>query len=87
MLEVYKAKWRRRNEKVYNDESWESINIPHTWNAIDGANGFDFYKGACWYRKVFNIDKVEQGNRVYIEFNWFNSVTDVYVNGKASWTT
>jgi beta-galactosidase len=56
-------------KKVYNDESWESINIPHTWNAIDGANGFDFYKGACWYRKVFNIDKVEQGNRVYIEFN------------------
>ena len=42
----------------YNDENWEAVNVPHTWNAIDGANGFDFYKGACWYRKEFTIDTV-----------------------------
>ena len=40
-------------EQAYNDENWEAVNVPHTWNAIDGANGFDFYKGACWYRKEF----------------------------------
>ena len=69
-------------EKTYNDENWEAVNVPHTWNAIDGANGFDFYKGACWYRKEFTIDTVAQGNKVFIEFNGSNSITDVYVNGQ-----
>ncbi len=66
---------------VFNDQDWEVVNVPHTWNAIDGANGFDFYKGACWYRKEITIDTLEQGNRVFIEFNGSNSITDVYVNG------
>ena len=69
-------------DKAYNDEKWESVNVPHTWNAIDGANGFDFYKGACWYRKEFALDNLAQGNKVFIEFTGSNSITDVYVNGK-----
>ena len=69
-------------DKDFNDEKWQGVNVPHTWNAIDGANGFDFYKGACWYRKEFVIDNLEQGNSVFIEFTGSNSITDVYVNGK-----
>lgn len=69
-------------DKAYNDGKWEGVNVPHTWNAIDGANGFDFYKGACWYRKEFDLDNAAQGNKVFIEFMGSNSITDVYVNGK-----
>ncbi|OAB40416.1 glycoside hydrolase family 2 protein [Paenibacillus antarcticus] len=69
-------------EETHNDSSWEAITLPHTWNAIDGANGFDFYKGACWYRKSFVLDPIVQGNRVFIEFEGSNSITDVYVNGQ-----
>ncbi|MBT2657660.1 glycoside hydrolase family 2 protein [Bacillus sp. ISL-18] len=65
-----------------NTDNWQEVQVPHTWNAIDGANGFDYYKGACWYRKEFLVDALEQGNRVYIEFNGSNSITDVYVNGQ-----
>ncbi|GIP16155.1 beta-galactosidase [Paenibacillus montaniterrae] len=68
--------------KSYNDENWEPIHLPHTWNAIDGANGNDFYTGACWYRKEFVVDNLSAGNNVYIEFQGANSVTDVYVNGQ-----
>jgi beta-galactosidase len=68
--------------KSYNDESWENIHLPHTWNAIDGTNGFHYYTGACWYRKEFMVDSLAQGDKVYIEFNGSNSITDVYVNGK-----
>ncbi|WP_227937737.1 glycoside hydrolase family 2 protein [Alkalihalobacillus deserti] len=79
-------KFSKKNEekamtKAYNDENWEVVNVPHTWNAIDGANGFDFYKAACWYRKEFTIDTLAQGNKVFIEFQGSNSITDVYVNG------
>jgi beta-galactosidase len=67
--------------KSYNDNLWEAINVPHTWNAIDGANGLNYYKGACWYRKEFNVDSSANGNKIFIEFNGSNSITDVYVNG------
>ena len=67
--------------KSYNDEKWETVNLPHTWNAIDGANGLNYYKGACWYRKEFAINSLVEGKRVFIEFNGSNSITDVYVNG------
>ncbi|ULT54866.1 glycoside hydrolase family 2 protein [Neobacillus drentensis] len=66
----------------WNDEDWEVVNVPHTWNAIDGANGLNYYKGACWYRKEIFIDSLANGNKVFIEFNGSNSITDVYVNGQ-----
>lgn len=69
-------------EQVFQNELCEKVNIPHTWNAIDGANGFDFYKDACWYRKEIYINSVDQGNQLFIEFQGSNSVTDVYMNGK-----
>lgn len=61
---------------------WEQVSIPHTWNSIDGANGFDYHKGACWYRKEIFIDIASQDKRIYVEFNGSNSVTDVYFNGE-----
>ncbi|MGG1519498.1 glycoside hydrolase family 2 TIM barrel-domain containing protein [Paenibacillus oryzisoli] len=70
------------HEIPFDPRGWESVNLPHTWNAIDGANGFDFYKGACWYRKTFAVDTAAQGQRVYIEFEGVNSIADVYVNGQ-----
>ncbi|RTE09192.1 glycoside hydrolase family 2 protein [Paenibacillus whitsoniae] len=66
--------------KDYLDDHWEAIHLPHTWNAIDGTSGSDYYKGACWYRKVFVIPSQEQKNKIFIEFHGSNSVTDVYVN-------
>ena len=68
-------------DPTYNDGNWESVNVPHTWNAIDGANGFDFFKGACWYRKQILVPSQVKGNKVFIEFHGSNSITDVYVNG------
>lgn len=80
-------KFLKQNEELaqdtqFDDSNWEQVDVPHTWNAIDGANGFDFFKGACWYRKSFVVDRSAQGNKVFIEFEGSNSVTDVYVNGQ-----
>ena len=66
----------------FDDGNWKVVQIPHTWNAIDGANGFAYHKGACWYRKEFTIDDSAQGNKVYVEFEGANSITDVYLNGQ-----
>lgn len=81
--------WRfiRANEEqaereLYDDAHWSIVHIPHTWNAIDGANGYEYYQGACWYRKTFDVEPSYKGSRLFIEFNGSNSITDVYVNGQ-----
>lgn len=70
------------NQERYNDNHLNIVNIPHTWNGIDGANGCEYYQGACWYRKAFMVEPSYEGSRVFIEFNGSNSITDVYVNGR-----
>src|SRR5690625_3213963 len=76
-----KSNQEQAKNKEYGDKDWLDVQIQHTWNAADGANGFDYFQGACWYRKKFMIDSIEEKNRVYIEFNGANSITNVYVNG------
>ncbi|MFS0724311.1 glycoside hydrolase family 2 TIM barrel-domain containing protein [Paenibacillus sp. 1P07SE] len=70
------------DKALYDDGHWRSVDLPHTWNAIDGANGYDYYQGACWYRKTFTVEPACKGQRLFMEFNGSNSITDVYVNGR-----
>ena len=66
--------------KDLNSNKWENVNIPHTWNSVDGYSGNEYYKGACWYEKELTVERLENGKRAYIEFNAVNSVSDVYFN-------
>ena len=66
-----------------NVSEWESVTLPHTWNAEDGQDGGnDYYRGTCYYAK--RLSKADCGNaeEIYIEFEGANSSADVYVNGK-----
>ena len=57
-----------------------AVNLPHTWNNIDGQDGGnDYYRGVCYYKKVVDIDK-DDSKDYYIEFEGVNMVADVYVN-------
>ena len=32
------------------DETWETVDLPHSWNAVDGQDGGnDYYRGTAWY--------------------------------------
>ena len=62
---------------------WDFVNIPHSWNAIDGQDGDnDFYRGTCYYAKQFMKASLPAADRYYLEINGANSSADVYVNGK-----
>ena len=66
-----------------NTADWEAINLPHTWNAIDGQDGGnDYYRGTCYYTKKLALADCQGAEQVYIEFEGANSSADVYVNGK-----
>ena len=58
------------------------VNLPHTWNAIDGQDGGnDYYRGLCWYVKTLPREDIPQGERLFLEIGGANSSADLYVNG------
>ena len=64
-------------------ERWYWVNLPHTWNAIDGQDGGnDLYRGTAFYAKT--IDKIDlpQADRYFLEVKGANSSAAVYWNGK-----
>lgn len=67
---------------TYFDGSKKIVDIPHTWNNIDGADGGNDYKrGTCTYEKTFNFDKISNEERVYLEFDGVNASAKVILNG------
>jgi len=63
------------------DKSWEKVQIPHTWNGLDGQDGGnDYYRGTCCYRKLLSKKDVPENKEVYIEFEGTNSSAKLFVN-------
>ena len=59
------------------------VNIPHSWNAIDGQDGAsDYYRGTCWYVKEIDREDIPAAEKYFIEINGANSSADLYVGGK-----
>ena len=58
------------------------VNLPHTWNAIDGQDGGnDYTRGLCWYVKPLSLEEIPQNKRLFLEINGANFSADLYVNG------
>jgi beta-glucuronidase len=57
-----------------------SINVPGDWNHQQPE--FTFYEGTVWYKKSFDYQKGDAGNKFYIYFGAVNYRADVYLNGK-----
>lgn len=69
-------------EMNFDDANWESINLPHTWNNLDGQDGgTNYYRGIGWYRKHFNADKAFAGRELFLKFDGAFSATEVWLNG------
>ena len=61
----------------------EIINLPHTWNAIDGHDGGnDYFRGPCLYTKTIKRAELPEADLYYLEFRGANSSADVYVGGE-----
>lgn len=62
---------------------WESVTLPHTWNAVDGQDGGnDYWRGtACYVRKLSRPSDAE-GRSVFLEVNGAAMTAEVFLNGK-----
>ncbi len=62
---------------------WNWVNLPHSWNAIDGQDGDnDYFRGTAYYAKTLNKMDLPEADRYYLELQGANSSADVYLNGK-----
>ena len=61
----------------------EKVNLPHSWNAIDGQDGGnDYFRGSCLYKKTVKKSELPEADLYYIEFRGTNSSADLYVGGE-----
>ena len=73
----------------FDDSSWKAVRLPHDW-AIAGPfnpkeNGYAGklpWKGVGWYRKTFTLNRLDNGQRVYFDFDGVMAFPKVYINGK-----
>ena len=81
-------KWKFVNNSAASIETLlkskaQNVNIPHTWNNLDGQDGGgDYYRGTCYYYKKLGKIELEQDEVAYLEFEGVHSIADVYLNGK-----
>ncbi|MGN0448210.1 MAG: glycoside hydrolase family 2 TIM barrel-domain containing protein [Acutalibacteraceae bacterium] len=62
----------------------EKVNLPHSWNAIDGQDGgADYYRGKCRYEKTVKKSDLPENDRYYLEIRGANSSAEVFVDGKS----
>ena len=61
----------------------EAVDLPHTWNNIDGIDGGnDYFRGSCLYVKELNKADLPENEEYYLEVQGANSSSDVYLNGE-----
>ncbi len=79
----------RKVQKIMNDWTFtnpsgkkRSVDLPHTWNALDGQDGGnDYFRGTCVYEKTFAKPAYNADERVYLQFHGVNASAKVVLNG------
>ena len=63
-------------------KDWEQVDLPHTWNAIDGQDGGnDYFRGTACYVKELCKEELPKADRYYLEFRGANASAVLYING------
>lgn len=61
---------------------WDIVNLPHTWNNIDGQDGGnDYWRGTGVYVRQLRREDLPEAQAYFLEINGANSSADIYLNG------
>ncbi len=62
-------------------KDWQSVTLPHTWNAVDGMDGKGaYYRGECTYTRELDTPCLQEGERVFLEVLAAGLSGRVYLN-------
>ena len=65
------------------DSKTVDVNLPHTWNNIDGQDGGnDYWRGTCTYKTRFAVPAFDaETQQVWLQFEGVNASAKVVLNG------
>lgn len=73
----------RLGENEKDDDGWNTVSIPHTWNDLDCLDDEPgYYRGKGWYKRNFYLDKYMTSRPLYIHFEGANQCTELFVNSQ-----
>ncbi|MDR1738188.1 MAG: beta-galactosidase [Candidatus Symbiothrix sp.] len=63
-------------------DTWQQVDIPHTWNAEDmQVKKNIFYEGKAYYKKSFQPNDLWKDKRVFLRFEGVGATAKIYLNG------
>ncbi len=69
--------------KLYQNGKCSEVNLPHTWNAVDGQDGGnDYYRGTCRYVRELEKPAMEPGDSIRLEVKGAAMSAQVSMNGQ-----
>ena len=77
-IKDYKEEYLNQDANL---DAFKVVTVPHTYNDVDGACGFEFYRGKTVYRRNVELTAAMVDNRLYLEFEGVSLESDVYFNG------
>lgn len=91
-LEYIKRKYGDGTKNFYDvdfeDYSWETVSVPHTYNDDDIFDGYTngsgeaVERGFSFYRKHFKLGTEHTGQKIFVEFEGIRQSAYVWVNGR-----
>jgi beta-galactosidase len=72
----------RAGEAAFDDSAWQRVDLPHTYNGVDGEAGGAYYRGPAWYRRTLTLPALATGHRLVLQFDGAALVAQVWVNGR-----
>ena len=68
---------------VLADGKGEAVDLPHTWNAVDGQDGGnDYYRGTCLYARRLEVPEHDRTDKIWLEVNGAAHTAVVMLNGE-----
>ncbi len=74
--------WNFKGTSTWEDSVNEIVDLPHTWNSKDAAQGYKYYRGKGVYTKYFPINNSLAGKRLFLKFGGVQTIANVLLNGK-----
>src|SRR6266568_6682793 len=82
------------SDKWFSDAAWRTVNLPHDWGSelpfdrsADMNHGYRAVgpgfetNSVGWYRRAFELPKLDEGKRIYLTFDGVYRDATVFVNG------
>ncbi len=78
-------------QPAFDDSTWASVGLPHTWNETDTYRAFISHGGGDqgekmlgigWYRKHFKLPAGAEGRKVFLQFDGLRQAARFFLNGQ-----